>query len=417
MSKDLYWKRAIILADMNAFFASIEQQDQPQYQRRPIAITNGWQGSCIITSSYEAREFGVKTGMRLRDARKLCPELIQCPSRPERYAQVSSIIMTALQDITPDIEVFSVDEAFLDVTQLQRYIGSPEAIARQIKDLILDVSGILCSVGISGDKTTAKFAAKLNRPDGLTIIHPDDAEKQLMNRPVTDLCGIASGIERFLAQYGVTHCGDMKQIPISILANRFGNPGRRLWYMCQGKDPEPLQTEIPDPKSIGHGKVLPPRTQNHQTLQTYLQHMSEKVAARLRRHHFLAKHFYIGLKTEYDWIHSKPRLATATQDGQIIMKLCNDMLASRWRGQPVNQVQVTALDLQPERGQLSLFNEYLPMTKQTDRVMDSVNQRYGEFVLAPARMLGRSKMPNVIAPAWKPFGHRQTIDQKQPGKK
>ncbi len=115
------WPRAIILVDMNAFFASVEQRDYPELQGRPIGITNGLTGTCIITSSYEARAYGIKTGMRVREAKQLCPDFIQIPARPHRYAQVSTAIMEALTTITPDMEVFSVDEAFLDVTHCQRF--------------------------------------------------------------------------------------------------------------------------------------------------------------------------------------------------------------------------------------------------------------------------------------------------------
>jgi DNA polymerase-4 len=104
------WPRAIVLVDMNAFFASIEQRDRPEWRGRPVAVTNGRQGTCIITCSYEARAYGIKTGMRLREVRRLCPQLIQCPAHPERYAATSTAIMQALQDITPCIEVFSVDK-------------------------------------------------------------------------------------------------------------------------------------------------------------------------------------------------------------------------------------------------------------------------------------------------------------------
>jgi DNA polymerase-4 len=238
------WPRAIILADMNAFFASVEQQDHPEWQGLPVGITNGLQGTCIITSSYEARAYGIRTGMRVKEALKLCPDFIQCPARPQRYAGVSSNIMQSLQQITPYIEVFSVDEAFLDVTHCQKLHGRPEEIARRVKKIIYQVSGVLCSVGVSGDKTTAKYAAKLNKPDGLTVIPPWQSRQRLKEVPVTELCGIAGGIGRFLAEHGVHICGDMAKLPISVLARRFGNPGRRIWYMCQGADPDlnPLAT-------------------------------------------------------------------------------------------------------------------------------------------------------------------------------
>ena len=135
--------------------------------------------------------------MRLREAHQLCPDLIQAPSRPQRYAGISTAIMTALGTITPDIEVFSVDEAFLDVTQCQQLWGPPAVIAQLVKDIIYETSGLHCSVGLSGDKTTAKYAAKLNKPNGLTVIPPWQAQAMLRNVPVTELCGIGTGIGRF----------------------------------------------------------------------------------------------------------------------------------------------------------------------------------------------------------------------------
>ena len=118
------WPRAIVLVDMNAFFASIEQRDRPEWRGRPVAITNGHQGTCIITCSYEARAYGIKTGMRLKQARQLCPELIQCPAHPERYAETSAAIMETLRDITPDIEIFSGVMSRLDQRPLPRHLAA-----------------------------------------------------------------------------------------------------------------------------------------------------------------------------------------------------------------------------------------------------------------------------------------------------
>ena len=403
------WPRAIALVDMNAFFASIEQHDRTEWRGRPVAITNGLQGTCVITCSYEARAYGIKTGMHLKQARQLCPELIQCPAHPQRYATVSTAIMDALQDITPDIEIFSVDEAFLDVTHCQRLLGTPPRIARLAKQKVFDASGILCSIGISGDKTTAKFAAKLNKPDGLTVIPPWEAEERLRDVPVTELCGIARGIGGFLAEHGVHTCGDVKRLPISVLARRFGNPGRRIWYMCQGQDPAGLQQDVPAPRSIGHGKVVPPDTRDNEVLLTYLLHMSEKVGTRLRRHHLQARTFAIGLRTLDGWLGDKPRCALPTDDGRQIMELCRRVMQEHWQGQGVHQVQVTALDPVNRDSQLDLFSTTDDAQDEVNAVMDAVNQRYGELALAPARLLNRSRMPNVIAPAWKPYGHRQTL--------
>lgn len=413
-----HWARAIVLVDMNAFFASVEQYDKPEWRGRPVAITNGRQGTCIITCSYEARAMGVKTGMRLKQAYEKCPTLIQCPAHPERYAAVSTAIMSSLYSITPDVEIFSVDEAFLDVTRCQKIFGSPYEIARLIKQTVFEASGLLCSVGISGDKTTAKHAAKQNKPDGLTVVPPDEAKKYLQHVPVTELCGINKGIGGYLAERGVFTCGDMAQLPISELGRRFGNIGRRIWKMCQAEDPDNVVTEVNAPKSIGHGKVMPPNTTDVNTLLMYLLHMSEKVAARLRRYELQACHFYIGLNSAEGWLTHKSRLANPTQDSRLIYALCKQFLNNEWQGEGIHQVQVTALDPHSITGQLLLFetNDAVVSGKTHHHVMDNINQRYGELSLAPARLLNRSTMPNVIAPAWKPFGLRQTIDKTKEDK-
>lgn len=404
------WSRAIILVDMNAFFASVEQLDHPEWRGRALAVTNGKVGSCVITSSYEARAYGVKTGMRLYEARRLCPDLIQVPARPERYVSVSRVIMAALATLTPDIEVFSIDEAFLDVTQCQLLLGSPEKIARMAKALVFKASGLQCSVGLSGDKTTAKFAAKLEKPDGFTIITPWEAKARLRDVPVTELCGIKSGIGGFLATHGVMTCGDMEKVPMSILAKRFGNLGRRIWYMCQGADPDPVHTKVATPKSLGHGKIMPPRTRQPQVIETFLMHMCEKVAQRLRRHHFRAQHFFIGLRSrEFGWLGGVGRTLQATQDGRDIFKMGAFLLAQHWQGQPVDQIQVTALDPSAHGMQLDFLTPPDEQRERVNSVLDAINERYGDFCIAPAPLLFRSEMPNVIAPAWKPDGHRQTI--------
>jgi DNA polymerase-4 len=400
----------IALVDMNCFFAQIEQQDYPFWRNRPVGVTNGKLGSTIITASYEARSYGVKTGMRLKEARQLCPDIIQAPSRPNRYAAVSSSIMAALSDISPTIEVYSVDEAFLDLTDCQSLYRGAVHIGQLIKDTISNVSGLTSSVGISGDKTTAKFAAKLNKPDGLTVIEPWNAEDRLADEDVTELSGINTGIGRFLAQYGIHKCGDMKKVPMSLVAKRFGNPGRRIWLMAQGKDPEPVITEVKDPKSIGHGKVMPPGTKDKDVLLTYFQHMSEKVGLRLRRHQFQSDTFFIGVKTELGWLSTKAKLQNSTDDGGTIYEICQEFVEKYYQNQQCRQVQVTALS--PEHGkQQDLFiDNHAKQKRETlNQALDDINERYGEFTVAPMRVIGRGEMPNVIAPAWKPTGHRKTI--------
>jgi DNA polymerase-4 len=204
----------------------------------------------------------------------------------------------------------------------------------------------------------------------------------------------------------------MEKLPISILARRFGNPGRRIWYMCQGADPDPLHPDVAAPRSIGHGKVMPPGTRSRDVVLTYLQHMCSKLGARLRRHDLEARTFWVGLRVHYGWVGDKVRLPTFSNDHRKIYSYCRQTLELAWQGEGARQIQVTALDPQPESTQLDLFAddpEKQLQDKMLHKAMDSINQRYGEFTLSPARLLNRSDMPNVIAPAWKPDGHRQTI--------
>lgn len=407
----MVWQRAIALIDMDAFFASIEQLDNPELRNRPIAVTNGLEGSCVITCSYEARQFGIRTGMRLYEARRLCPSLIQCGSRPERYSELSSRIMHALIDITPDIEIYSVDEAFLDLTHCQKLYGDPIAVAKRAKQLVWQVSHLNCSIGLSSNKTCAKFAAKLNKPNGFSIIPPEETQDSLRDVPVTALCGINKGIASFLAKYNVYYCGDIERIPISILAKRYGHVGRRIWHMCHGSDPAPLELTTAAPKSMGHGKVLPPKTSDSLTITAYLQHMSERLAARLRRHQLCAQHFSIGLHVlPYGWFGDQYATSIACDDGLAIFQCAKQALSEHWQpGWPVRQVQITATDPRPALQQADFFDQPNQQRMQLNRAIDQINMRYGELSCMPAQLMHRSKTPNVIAPAWKPSGHRKTV--------
>lgn len=393
---------------MNAFFASVEQVDHPEWRAKPVALTNGGIGTCIITCSYEARACGVKTGMHIKQARRLCPQLIQVASRPQRYAQVSANIMHALAGFTPDIEIFSVDEAFLDVTRCQQLWGSPREIANRVKHSVYENSGVLCSVGVSGDKTTAKFAAGQQKPDGLTIIPPWQARERLASTPLIELCGINSGVAGMLADYGVHCCADLQKLPISVLGKRFGNPGRRIWLMAQGLDPEPVKTSIPPAQSIGHGKVLPPDTRDAETIRVFMMHMVHKLAERLRSNKLVAQQFLFGLRLYRGWLKTTVRSLLPSDDEMVIYRLGNHWLQNHWRGQGIWQIRIVALDPKAPC-QADLFQRKHPLRQRAHLAMDQVNQRYGAMTLASARLLGRSTMPDVISPAWKPYGHRKTV--------
>ncbi len=411
MKLDKIWPRAIILIDMNAFFSSVEQLDRPEWRGQPVAVTNGSQGTTIITCSYEARQFGIKTGMKIYEAKRICAHLIHAPSRPHRYAEVSKTIMEALTSITPDCEIASCDECYLDVTHCQQ-LYDPIKAAQKSKSLIYKVSGLHCSVGVSGDKTTAKFAAQLQKPNGFTVIYPDRAKERLRHVPVTELCGIGQGVGKFLARYGIYTCGDMENLPIGILAKRFGNLGKRFWYMCQGADPEPVHVTIPSAKSMGHGKVLPPGTVDDKQLLYYFSYLCERLAARLRENQMKASVFFIGMNsTLWGWIGKNIKTPYVTNHGVDIFVYCEALIKSHLQHGEVRQVQVTALNPSIGQEQLDLFIQEDEKAKLADAVKDKINTRFGEATLKPARHLQRqiSDMTPVIAPAWRPSGSRHSV--------
>ncbi len=406
------WPRAIIHIDMNAFFASVEQRDFPELRGRPVGVTNGELGTTLITCSYEARAKGVKTGMRIYEARKLCPGLIQRPARPKVYAGISTRIMRALTQLSPDVEVFSVDEAFIDVTHCQRLYGSPEHMGRMAQELVHAASGGLsCSIGIAGAKSTAKIASELVKPNGFTVIPPWAARERLKNVSMRRLCGLGPAIAAFLERHGAHTCGDVAALPLSILERRFGVTGKYLWLACQGEDREPVRRELAPPKSVGHGKVLPPRTASREVVETYLRHMCEKVAARLRRYELQAGRLYVGLRCPElgDSLGETYALAWGAPDGRRLFGHARQFLAQHWHGETVTHVQVTASDLRSTGAQLDLFAPAGEGDARRANAVDRINLKYGEFTVAPATLLGRSSMPNVIAPAWRPDGLRQHI--------
>jgi DNA polymerase-4 len=295
------------------------------------------------------------------------------------------------------------------VTRCQRLFGPPEGIAERAMRVVRQATRLPCSVGLSGDKSTAKYASDLRKPNGITIIPPWEAAQRLRDVPVTELCGIGNGVGAYLAARGVRTCGDMARLPVSELGRRFGSIGRRLWLMAQGLDPVPVHTSVAPPKSVGHGKVMPPATRDHEVIVMYLEHMAFKVAVRLRRYNLVAQVFSIGLNTDLGWIGNKYRTEIPTNDSRPLIVLCQRMLAEHWQGQGVHQVHVCALDPRDVTAQPDMFAPGDPKREALNKAMDKINAKYGEFTLAPALLLNRSSMPNVISPAWKPFGHRQTI--------
>ena len=395
--------------DMNAFFASIEQRDFPELAGKPIAVTNGIKGSCVITSSYEARAFGVKTGMRFYEAKRICSHLIQRPSRPNIYAAVSTNIMNILKNITPDIQVYSVDEAFLELTNCMRIYKNIDTIIYRVKDLIYSSENLKCSIGVSYSKSLAKFASKVNKPDGITFINKNNRDQYLSNAGVDKLCGVSKGITRFLNEHGVYKCSDMKKIPISILSNRFGNIGKKIWLMANGEDFEGLKLDPIHPKSLGHGKVVMPNTKDRNLIKKTFLKISVKLSKRLRECNHESKKFMIGIKIKAGWIQKKIKLEYPTSDQRKIFQLCEYVLNMLDKNVGIYQVQVTTIHTVQKNVQNDFFDRKTNQNKYLS-VVDSINNKFGRDTIKLARLKpDRYESPDVIAPAWRPNGYRKSV--------
>lgn len=232
--------RQILHIDQNAFFASVEQQANPALRGKAIAVVGGEGRTVITTSSYEARAKGVKTGMAIWEAKRACPELIIVVGDNKKYQHTCTKINEIFRDYTPEVEPFSIDESWLDVTHSLSIFGSAVTIAYQIKARILHSFGLRCSIGIAPNKLLAKLASDQMKPDGLTIIEPDGVSRILERMPVGELCGVGKKTAKALNMLSIYTCGELGRCEVDRLTRKFGIVGKRLKEMGQGIDNSPV---------------------------------------------------------------------------------------------------------------------------------------------------------------------------------
>ncbi len=405
-----FFEKVIVHVDMDAFFASVEQRDDPSLMGHPVVVTNGMSGHTIITCSYEARIYGIKTGMPLWEAQKKCDTLVRCPSRPDVYAEVSTSIMQALVNtITPNIEIFSVDECFLEIASGMSQWSSPQQLGNEIKQCIQNASGLTASVGISTNKTNAKYAVKLQKPNGLVWICAGEEEQSLVGVKTTELCGIANGIGRFLAKNGAVYCHQVKDIPLRVLEKRFGYLGKRIWLMCQGQDPDPVRTTVNAPKSMGHSKVLPPNSVDSRVIRLYARHVSQKLSDRLRQNKMWTQTIQVGAVFSDRGRLSMPiSLPASTNQYTILSAMLLSFIRSiRLPNERICQVSIVAL--QPSSVcQNDLFQE--KNESKLDRLLQDLNDKMGYHAVKRGSFLDDQQVsPNVISPSWRSNGPKQSL--------
>jgi DNA polymerase-4 len=402
--------RIVMHCDQNAFFASVEQQANPELQGKPIAVVGGSGRTVITTSSYEARAFGVKTGMAKWEALRCCPQLIIVVGDNKKYTYTSARIVEMMKEYTPQVEVFSIDEAWLDVTHSLSIFGTPERIAYMLKARIKESFGITCSIGIAPNKLLAKLASDLYKPDGLTTIKPEDVSRTLEHMPIKELCGIGKKMERHLNLMSIYTCGELGRCDESRLTRKFGIIGSRLQLMGQGIDDSPVAPieEDDEVKSVGHSMTLRQDVTKREDILKYLLQLSEMVGRRARRYGVSGKTITLHVRFAdfYSNFGKQNTLRSYINQSTEIYKAAVAILDTTELPQPVRQLGVKLSNLSYESEQLSLFHDE---QRKIDaiRAMDSVNDRFGAFKVTFGSLLtGEDKGSHVISPAWRPEGIR-----------
>jgi len=405
-------ERTILHIDMDAFFASVEQVVNPNLKGRPIIVCGSHARTVVLTASYEARALGVRTGMTLSEARRLCPNLIRVPAHNDRYADTCRQLLQIYERYTPIVEVFSVDEAFLDLTGSFRLFESSEAVARTIKSAVAKRFGLSCSIGIAPNKLLAKLASGLKKPDGLVILKPYDISLLLEDLPIRKLCGIGPALEEQLKAMGIKTCGQLGRTSIEFLTHRFGVTGFKLHEMGQGQDSMPViaSNQAPEAKSIGHSMTLERDLSDYQEVESVLFHLAEMVGQRARREHYLGSRITVTFRyTDFETFNRQASFPKPSQDGLEIFQAAQKILCCTRLKQPIRLAGVSLSHLIKDPGQEVLF-EGLKRRASLLQTMDAINDRHGVFTLTWATLRERlSKSggyPGVISPAWRPQGTR-----------
>ena len=379
--------RTILHADLDAFYASVEQLDDPSLRGKPV-IVGGRPGDrgVVSASSYEARAFGVFSAMPLRTAARRCPQGVFLPGRPDRYRELSNQVMAIFASYTPMVEPISLDEAFLDVSNSAKAFGDGPTIAAALKRRVLDEVGLVVSVGVATNKLCAKVASDLRKPDALVVVQPGDEATFLAPLPIRRLWGVGPQAQQALGDYGVTTIGQLAALSPATLERRFGSHGSDLSSRARGIDRSavaPMQA----PKSIGHEHTFDVDNADPGRLEATLLDLAESVATRLRRHDLAARAVQLKLRYEgFETLTRQAALPYATRDSRPLYETGLALLRrTQAPGRGVRLVGLTAISL-TDAQQLTLF-EAPDREDRLSRSIDAVRERFGDAAITRARLL------------------------------
>ena len=378
--------RQIIHVDMDAFYASVEQLDNPDLVGKAVIVGGDpKQRGVVSAASYEARKFGVHSAMPMSRAVRLCPDAIVLPVRMERYAELSKQIHAIFQQFTPQIEPISLDEAFLDVTESLRLFGSAEKIGRAIKDQIREQLGLVASVGIADNKFLAKLASDLDKPDGFVVITEENKQQILDQLPVSRIWGVGKVTEKTLKSKGINTIRQLRETPPEILKSIFGDQTPHVIRLAQGVDNREVESNR-EAKSISSEQTFATDITDKDILLEVLLSQVEDVAQRLRLNDLDAK--TITLKLRYEDFRTITRSSTFDQPTNTTKTLWQEaeQVFMKWHKKSAGALRLLGFGASGLRhagsGQRQLFEEPdQEKQKRLDKAFDEIRGKFGHDAL------------------------------------
>ncbi len=385
----------ILHVDMDAFYASVEQRDDPSLRGKPVIVGGSSEGRGVVAAaSYEAREYGVHSAMSAKVAVRLCPHAVFVRPRIDYYAKVSKTIHTILESFTPMIEPLSLDEAFLDVSGTEMLHGSALSIAQTIKRRIADEVGLIASVGVAPNKFLAKIASDLEKPNGLVVVDPNRIQEFLDPLPIGRIWGVGKVTSKVFERMAVTRIGQLRQLPLESVRAMFGNSGEHYWRLAHGQD---ARSVVPDreAKSISNETTFSHDIEEDEVLREWLVVLVEQVARRLRAHAMKGR--TVDLKLRLSDFHTWTRSMSLAQSTDITQELldCAYTLFDRLppRSLPVRLLGFGVSGLEDGKvQQMELFaDEDRDKLRQLDSVADQIAKKFGKDALHRAKGMGHSR--------------------------
>ncbi len=384
--------RAILHIDMDAFYASVEEQDRPELKGTPLIVGGTGGRGVVAAASYAVRRYGVRSAMPMREALRRCPQAIVVQPRMARYKEISAEVFAIFHEFTPLVEGLSLDEAFLDVTASRQLLGDPGQIGTDIRRRIAQQTGLTASVGIAANKLLAKIASDLNKPDGMCCIDAGNMRQILDPLPIHKLFGVGQKTLPTVLAAGIRTFGDARSAGDEVLWRAFGRHGKAMRDRASGLDDRPVEPDREE-KSISAEETFETDLREPAQLTAQLKALADRAASRLRAQKLLAGRVNVKIRRGDFTTYTRQRaLEPPTQETAIVSAAAEALLSGWLASQPRAAIRLLGVgvgDLQLLR-QSDLFSSPLPDSgARLDSAIDGIRERFGAGLLTRASLLPR----------------------------